>query len=185
MRFQENICNLSTSGELTCVHRLNAQMPASSFFGRRINCGEKPHSLTSLYTLVIGWFIRSCTCVSLRVCVCVCVFWGRMCGFYTPTYSKQQSVSLHKTFESSSGFDENFPTSEYPHLPALRCVLFLLSLSLSLGNWFLHSSQCSNPEICVVLCVLNDASTGIYYLNSKWNSILRTSGFFFSIETWC
>ncbi len=71
-------------------------------------------------------------CFTVRVCVLLNMIRrarGRIGGFYTPTYSKQQSASLHKTFESSSGFDENFPTSEYPHLPALRCELFFSSLS--------------------------------------------------------
>lgn len=112
----------------------------------------------------------------MRACVCARV----RKTFYTPTYSKQQSVLLHKTFKSSSGFDEEFPTSEYPHLPALRCVHLFFDLLSSFGNYFLHSSQCSNPEICVVLCVLNDAATGIYYLNSKSNTILRAC---FSVET--
>lgn len=60
----------------------------------------------------------------------------------------------------------------------LTCQLWDVSFfffSLFLGKCFLHLSQCSNPEICVVLCILNGAATGIYYLNSKWNSILRTS----------
>lgn len=42
----------------------------------------------------------------------------------------KQPASLYDTFEGSSGFDENFPTSEYPHLPAWRCELSLLLLLL-------------------------------------------------------
>lgn len=61
-RFLEHVCNWSTSAALTCVHCLDAQMPASS------RGSADRTALTSLYTLVIGWFIRSCTCVSLRVC---------------------------------------------------------------------------------------------------------------------
>lgn len=47
----------------------------------------------------------------------------------------KQPASLYDTFEGSSGFDENFPTSEYPHLPASRCELFLLLLLLLLRSF--------------------------------------------------
>lgn len=144
-------------------HCWNGQMAAGGFSAKDKSSGWKPHTLLSFSTLPSCWFIRSHT----RFTLCLLLsqnLWtrGRNAGSWTPTCSQNQSVSLHKTFKSSSGFDEKFPTSPSPHLPTLRCALVSHSFLESGIN---SSARAVIFKRCAISSIFNDTTTSIYNLN--------------------
>lgn len=87
---------------------------------------------------------------------------------------------------ASSGFDEDFPTSGSPHLPARRRPA-LLFFSLSLSSWklcsfFLRSSQWSNPEIFIVLMRFKRCHRRNLLLKFQVKQLFENIGFFFPLR---
>lgn len=87
---------------------------------------------------------------------------------------------------ASSGFDEDFPTSGSPHLPARRRPALVF---FSLFSWklcfffFLRSSQWSNPEIFVVLMRFKRCHRRNLLLKFQVKQLFENIVYFFPSET--
>lgn len=112
---------------------------------------------------------------------------GRIGGFsYAPTCSKQQSVSLHKTFESFIWFRWRFSNLRIssPASSERTSARFLLSLFLeTVFFFFLRSSQWSNPEIFVVLMRFKRCHRRNLLLKFQVKQLFENIVYFFLSET--